>query len=78
MFYRAVIVFMFATAVGTLLVSRPGALFKNSAQMSAERNLFETDHDAQMIELRERAHAAMVRLQSLQAAPGYVRISDNK
>jgi hypothetical protein len=62
---RIIVVLMFATAVGLLLILHPAPLFKNSAQTFAERDLSETDQDAQMVELRQRARAAMVGLQSL-------------
>lgn len=62
MLYRAIVVLMFAFAAGVLLGSYPGTLLKDPVLVS------ETDHDAQMIELRQRAHEAMVRLQSRQQA----------
>ena len=73
--YRIIVVLVFATAAGALLALFPGPLFKNPAQVLAERNLSEADHDAQMIELRQRAHAAMVSLQLRQQASRYIRLS---
>jgi hypothetical protein len=77
MHYRAIVVLMFAMAVGTLLVMFPGRVFRSPAQMLAERNLLESDHDAQMKELRQLAHSAMLRLQSRHQAPSYIHISGN-
>jgi hypothetical protein len=62
--YRAIIVLMLTAAVGTLLASFWGPSFKDRAQMLAERNLTEANNDARMIELRQVARGAMVRLQS--------------
>ena len=73
--YRIIVVLGLATAAGALLALFPGPLFKNPAQVRAERNLSEADHDAQMIELRQRAHAAMVSLQLRQQATRYIRVS---
>ena len=72
--YRIIVVLVFATAAGALLALFPGLLFKSPAQVLAERNLFEADHDAQMIELRQRAHAAMVSLQLRQQTSRYIRL----
>jgi hypothetical protein len=73
MLYRAIVVLMFAFAAGILLGSYPGTLLKDPALVS------ETDHDAQMIELRQRAHEAMVRLQSRQQAFSCASVSaDNQ
>jgi hypothetical protein len=63
---RIIVVLMFAAAVGLLLILHPGPLFKNTAHTFEERDHSETDQDAQMVELRQRARAAMVHLQSLQ------------
>lgn len=71
MLNRAIVVVMFAIAAGILLGSYPGTLLKDPALVS------ETDHDAQMIELRQRAHEAMVRLQSHQQAFSCASVSDN-
>lgn len=71
MLYRAIVVLMFAFAAGVLLGSYPGTLLKDPVLVS------ETDHDAQMIELRQRAHEAMVRLQSRQQAYSCTSVSDN-
>ena len=71
MLYRAIVVLMFAFAAGVLLGSYPGTLLKDPVLTS------ETDHDAQMIELRQRAHEAMVRLQSRQQAFSCASVSDN-
>lgn len=73
--YRIIAVVAFAAAAGALLAFFPGPLFKEFAQVRADRNLSETDHDAQMIELRQRAHAAMVSLQLRQQATRYIRTS---
>ncbi len=75
--YRIIVVLMFAAAAGALLGLFPGTLFKEPGQVRAERNLSEAEHDAQMIELRQRAHAAMVRLQLRQQATSYIRVSGN-
>lgn len=74
---RMIVVPMFATALGLLLISHPAPLFKNTAQTFAERDLSERDQDAQMVELRQRARAAMVGLQSLQQNADQVRVSSN-
>jgi len=74
---RIIVVLMFATAAGLLLISHPGPLLKNPAQTFAERDLSNTDQDAQMVELQQRARAAMVRLQSLQQDADRFRVSDN-
>jgi hypothetical protein len=76
MFYRAIVVLIFATAAGITLASFPGPLFTDRALFSSERGLSEMDHDAQMMELRQRAHAAMVALQSRQQALSCARDSD--
>jgi hypothetical protein len=73
--YRIIVALGFATAAGALLALFPGPLFKDPAQVQAERNLSEADHDVQMIELRQRAHAAMVSLQLRQQATRYIRLS---
>jgi hypothetical protein len=73
---RIIVVLMFATA-GLLLNLPPAPLFKNTAQTFAEKDLSETDQGAQMVELRQRACAAMVRLQSLQQDADQVCVSGN-
>jgi hypothetical protein len=75
--YRTVVVLIFATAAGALLASFPGPLFKDPAIVRTDRDLAEKDLDAQMVELRQLAHDAMVRLQSRQPAPSYSRVSRN-
>jgi hypothetical protein len=71
--YRTIVVLIFSTAVATLLVTVPGSVFQGSAETvrrfspAFERN-FEHADDAQIIELREAARSAMVRLQSRQVA----------
>jgi hypothetical protein len=72
---RIIVVLMFATAAGLLLISHPGPIFKNTAQSFAERDLSETDQDAHMVELRQRARAAMVGLQSLQQDADQVEVT---
>jgi hypothetical protein len=74
---RIIVVLMSATAVGLMLILHPAPLFKNTEQPFAERDLSETDQDAQMGELRQRACAAMVGLQSLQQDADQVCVSDN-
>jgi hypothetical protein len=72
---RIIVVLMSATAVGLMLILHPAPLFKNTEQPFAERDLSETDQDAQMVELRQRARAAMVGLQSLQRDADQVRVT---
>jgi hypothetical protein len=67
--YRAIIALMFTAAVGTLLVMYPGNLLRGSmnhvqqfSPMWIDNHLNDPD-GADIIEMRERAHSAMLRLQ---------------
>jgi hypothetical protein len=66
--YRAIIVLMITAAVGTLLLRFPGRLFRDSEKDVQHFSptfdvISDLPENAEISEMRQRAHAAMVRLQ---------------
>jgi hypothetical protein len=66
--YRAIIVLMVTAAVGTLLVTFPGRLFRDSGKDVQHFSptfdvISDLPENSEISETRQRAHAAMVRLQ---------------